>query len=160
MMSWTVKTLLRDRYKIRSRIMQKQELNLNFGFTNDEYEDILDDRSFILDLEDDDYNDLLLVEKKINDLHVLGILSDLEVRVLTLYSEGATFGDIEKDVELSRNSIIKCLNQACNKIAFSLGDTFTNKGLAVFISEKYELTPEEIKKLEDFIYNRKNNNND
>lgn len=122
-MSWKVETLLTNRLKIRADC----------------------------NLESDDYNDLILVEDKAQELYELGVLSKIESRILNMYADGDSLSEICKDVSIGKRTIILIFRRACEKIAFSLGGDFTDFGTVSEMAEKYKLDQEHLDNLVNYI---------
>jgi hypothetical protein len=106
------------------------------------------------DLESDDYNDLLLIEKKIKELKSKQLLTDNEVLVLDYFSQGYLYKDMEEIMGIGRVTIIKIFKEVCQKIAYFLGGSFTDEGEVEEMAIKYNLNDEQIEKLEKFISSR------
>jgi hypothetical protein len=103
------------------------------------------------DFEADDYNNLLIIEKKISSMEKNNMFSPQELKILALIREGYLFGDIESIIGLGRDTVSKIFKNICERISFSLGGEFTNDGFIQEVSRKNKLTLEEQKKLEDFM---------
>jgi hypothetical protein len=101
--------------------------------------------------ESDDYNNLLIIEKKITGMMEKQMFSMQEVHILTLIREGYLFGDIESQIGLGRDTVSKIYKGICERIAFSLGGEFTNDGFIREVSKKNHLSPEEQAKLARFM---------
>jgi hypothetical protein len=99
------------------------------------------------DLESDDYNNLLIIEKKAKELYELKILSTIEVKILNCFSNGLTLTDISKEVPLSKETIILIFRKACEKLSFCLGGEFTDFGTIDELIDKYDLSEEQIDNL-------------
>ncbi|KKM93423.1 hypothetical protein LCGC14_1208550 [marine sediment metagenome] len=138
-MSWIVQNLLFDRYRIKESIYKRNDMS----------------NSYDLDFNSEEYNGLLLVEKKISELLNSKILSKRDVRIMELLSQGNIYSDIADELKMSKNSIKKSFLNSCNKIAFSLGGEFTDYGYMNYMIKKYKLKGKEIKKLEELIIKRK-----
>lgn len=106
------------------------------------------------DFESEDYNDLLILEKKIDTLAKQGLLSPLELKALSLLAEGYILEDIEKFLAMSGPTVSKLINESCNRIAYYLGGSFTDEGLISEMRDKYKLDNESIEKLIQYIYSK------
>lgn len=107
------------------------------------------------DFESDEYNNLLIVEKEIISLRKNGLLSDLETAIIGLVAEGYLLSDIAGKIKLSSKTVSKIFELSCNRIAFSLGDEFTDAGFIDEFSYKNKLSREEQDRLEDYIASNK-----
>ncbi len=103
------------------------------------------------DIDSDQYNDLLVIEKKIEELHEEGFLSDLDLYIIDLVSDGRPIKDLEKSLDRSRITISKTFIQICNRIAYFLGGYFTDEGFLENMKQNYRLSDEDIEKLNSYI---------
>jgi hypothetical protein len=106
------------------------------------------------DLEDDSYNNLLIVEKKIKELQEKGLLDNNEILVIDYISQGYFYEDIERITGIGRVTVSKIFTEVCGKLAFYLGGEFTDAGTIYSLTEKYHLNDEQVEKLEDYIISR------
>ena len=132
-MSWIVRNIISNSEYIRSSIIDT------------------DYSMYSVDLENDQYNDLLTVERKIIELYGVGFITDVELQVLNLMAQGKTYRDISEILGFHRNVIKENFHRACEKIAFNLGGTFTDEGYAQSIIDTYNLTEEQIQKMLNFM---------
>jgi hypothetical protein len=103
------------------------------------------------DFESDDYNNLLIIEKKISGMMENTMFSMQEIQILTLIQEGYLFGDIEPIIGLGRDTVSKIYKNICERIAFSLGGEFTDDGFIREVSRKNHLSLAEQDKLARFM---------
>lgn len=120
--SWIVENLLLQRHEIRSKHS----------------------------IEDDIYNDLLVLESKIEQLIREGILDSYEVDVINRVIEAQSLGKVAEDLGISKWLIGKQFHNACSKISFYLGGIYTDVGYAEYMQEKYNLTGEQIQRMIDY----------
>lgn len=113
-MSWIVASLLNDRERIKSE-----------G-----------------DLDSDDFNDLLLIEKAIETLAREKRLSKDELIII---------GFLHGTVEMERHVIAKKRQQICQRIGYYLGDYFTDEGYLDYMQIKHNLTDEQVETLRKYI---------
>lgn len=125
-MSWLVENLLRDKIKIRS----------------------------LGDIESDEFNDLLVVEKKINDLASSGIISKNELKILDYVSDGKFMSKSRIQLGRHRTSVFRAFRKTCDKVALYLGDYFTDDGYINYMKGKHHLTDEQILKMIKYMNNR------
>jgi hypothetical protein len=102
------------------------------------------------DLESDEYNDLLLIEKAIEELGLKGVLSADDMGIINFFSEGKLPADA-KELDKYRTTVVGRYDMICERIAFYLGGYFTNDGYIDYMVEKYNLTEEQENKLREFI---------
>lgn len=165
-MSWIVRNLILDRYIILSKIHKTETNELipnlpRYGDT--EYDDVQllyteNDDIFnenvvftTIDLEDDEYRFLKQMEEKIKELVNTGQISELELKVIEMLSEGNSYKEVSKKLDISRDSARKIFNTSCNKIAFSLGGVFTDEGYAEYMIEKYSLDENQMEKIMELL---------
>ena len=102
-------------------------------------------------LESDDYNNLLIIEKKAKELYELNILSTTEARILNYFSNGASLTDISKEMPQVKKTIVLLFRKACEKISFCLGGEFTDFGTVDELVDKYDLTEDQIENLVTYM---------
>jgi transcriptional regulator CtsR len=122
-MSWAVKNLIIDSSRIRSD-----------G-----------------NIESEEYMSLLILEKKIEDLLDRKILSDNELKIIKKVSNKHTYGSIAKELDISRYTLRNRFNKVCQKLAYYLGDSYTNLGYANYLKRKFNLSKEEETKVIKFL---------
>jgi len=158
-MSWYVKQLLRDSYKIRKRIGIVNARPV-YGNTKESFffvdEDIPVGYTKVLTqnengFDDDTYSDLLSLEIAIKRLRENGNISDLEMKMINLLYEGASFNYISKSLSITNPTMRKFFKRLCEKLAFYLGDYFTDDGYIDYIQRKYNLDDKEIEAVTKII---------
>lgn len=102
-------------------------------------------------IESDEYNDLLVVESKMNELHKEGLLSDLDLYVIELVADGKPIKNLEESLDKSRITISRTFIQICDRIAYFLGGYFTDDGFLENMKQNYRLSDEDIEKLNSYI---------
>ena len=116
-MSWIVERLLIDRYRIKTNIP----------------------------IDDDTWDRLIFLEKKITELYDEGLISDIEISVIRKMEENKSFSHIAIELGLSRSTVSKIFRNACNRIAFYLGGYYTDDGFLEALQNGYGLSNEEIR---------------
>jgi len=139
--AWYVESLIKN----QESIWQNMYKEANSG----------NEPGYELDLYDEDYNNLILVQKQIKRMLESGLLSEKEVLVLESTLEGKTAADIEKEFGLSRLTISKIFSDICDRIALILGREFTNDGYLDYMANKYNLTPEQVEKAREYMSSNK-----
>jgi hypothetical protein len=135
-MSWYVETLLIDSEHIRSDVIKRVS---EYG-----------DRVYV-DLNGNDYNNLLVLEKTIKDLHKSGHISDREVEVISLVSTAKSLRELEKENVLARHSLAKVFYNVCEKLAFILGGEFTDEGYLAYMKVKHKLDDEQLEQVREYM---------
>lgn len=103
------------------------------------------------DIDSDEYNNLLLIEKEIDRLIKLNILSQRERTILEMLSNGATTYDLTLKLNSSRVTIDKEIKKVCELLAYFLGGEFTDAGYLNYMQEKYSLSDDEISSLKEYM---------
>lgn len=125
-MSWKVESLLLNRAAIRS----------DYGPGDDVWEE------------------LVFLEDKIKRLKEAGRLTDFEVEVLDKVIFYGSLNEAGRDMGMIGKTVARYFHNACYRIGFYLGSTYTDEGTITEMTEKYNLTPEQIEKMREFISGR------
>ena len=115
-MSWRVQNLLLERESLRARSENSATA-----------------------LEDDDFLDLLLVERKIQDFYRLGLISDFELSIMNYVITNKSYSTLEELLGITRQTISSYFTKMCNKIGYALGGEFTDAGYIEYMRNKYKL---------------------
>lgn len=131
---------------------------INFGnyielLDTDNYDDVLQSSEEDLFYQDD-YNDLLIIEKKIKELYEKGLLDDEDLEIIEHVSDGKPMNEVGLEVKKSKLILAKRFYAICNKIAYSLGGQFTDEGYLDYMQEKYNLAEEEIEVMRKHMLSR------
>ena len=103
------------------------------------------------DIESDEFNDLLVVEEKINELYKEGFLSDIDMYIIDLVSDGRSLRELEESIGKSRITISRTFIQICERIAYFLGGYFTDDGFIENIKNMYKLADDDVDKLKSHM---------
>lgn len=128
-MSWIVEHLIRNRDSIKSM----------YGNTDG--------------LEEDVYNNLLVLEGKINELYDSGLLSDLDLIVI----ESANNESLKSQLSIvmkDRHTYSKIFSQICERISYFLGGYFTDDGFLESLSKAYKLSHEQVETVRQYMSSR------
>lgn len=158
-MSWIVQSLWNNRERIKTKSHptirdDDRKLNtyknrdliyiLNSDESPDEYvvesEPSYDD-PFI---ESDSFNDLLVIEKAVNELKELNLLNQDDLDIL--YNT--------ENVDRTRNqkyAFDKKFSYICERVAYYLGGYFTDEGYINYLARKYKLTEDQIEILKGYM---------
>ena len=98
------------------------------------------------DINSDEFNDLMIIEKKIEGLYKDGIISDQEMLLINYIEDGKPMVNSKEDFGKNRISISKDIVNLCNKIAFYVGGYFTDEGFMDYMKTKHNLTDDQIEK--------------
>lgn len=117
------------------------------------YDDDLGSLSILIPCttDDDTYNDLLLVEKKIKDLHQRKILTDLDIDILNEFSFNPFINSLEERLSIPRITLSKRFTVICNIISLHMGGLFTNRGYLNYMKDKYNLDEDQLNILRQYI---------
>lgn len=128
--SWYVETLIRGGYLIRELIARR-----SIGYLEEvEY----------LDLENEDYCNLLLVEKTLKSIKDNKHISEKERIILEKMLESKSLSQIEQETGFTRATVAKVFERLCDRVAFILGDIFTNDGYLNYLAERNNLTDDQV----------------
>lgn len=103
------------------------------------------------DMDSDEYNDLLIIEKKINDMKKRSLITPVESTILSYIVQGYLLDDIENFCGISRETISKIFKSLCEKISYSIGGEFTDDGYIEEIAKRNRLTDQEQDILKNFM---------
>lgn len=103
------------------------------------------------DFDSDEFNDLIVIEKKIDDLYSNGLLSDSELNIIRMVSYGIPPNSSSANIRKNRKTISTAFSKACDRISYFLGGYFTDDGLLENMKLSYNLTDEDIDKLRLYI---------
>lgn len=143
-MGWYVEQLLLDREIIREAIKETNDMNCL---------EIVDD-SISYNVNSDTYCDLLSVEMELSRLIKKGLISGLDLQVLTLILGGISFTEIGKRLNLGnkRLSAGGIFEKICGKVSFVLGEHFTNDGYINYLQDKYNFNESDLNKIKDKLF--------
>ena len=103
------------------------------------------------ELDSDLFLDLIAVESKINYLYSNDYISDLEMEVLNRIMRGYSISATSKYLKLSRSTTSMIFTNICTRVAFYLGEHFTNDGYLDYMQEKYNLSYDEVQKAKNYM---------
>lgn len=103
------------------------------------------------DIDSDRYNDLIIIEKKLNEMRNNNMLSPVEKDIISLIQRGYLFGDMESKLLLGRDTISRMFKNVCERVAYSLGGEFTDEGFVKDVAERHNLSDDELIILERFM---------
>lgn len=146
-MSWYVRQLVLNERNIRNSIKTEYILShwesTPYGVRYLEYD--IDDLVVELNYDDETYLDLLSVMVTFDKLVKDNLISDRDKKIFNMiHDEEATFQDVENKLGISRVTVSIVFKAICNKIAYMLGDHFTNEGYIDYLSNKYSLSDQEV----------------
>lgn len=101
------------------------------------------------EIDSDEFNDLLAVERAIETLISRNLITDEEQEILALMSgDKAGFMEMQKS---QRETVMKKYVTICLRIAYYLGGYYTDDGYISYISKKHKLTDEQADVLQNYI---------
>jgi hypothetical protein len=103
------------------------------------------------DLEADDYNDLLILEKKLQYLIDNGFIKPDELELLKQIINCKSLYILAKEVDKDYRTLTIFFQSITNKLAQSLGSVFTDEGMINKICCNNNLTHEEVEKLREYM---------
>ncbi len=122
-MSWLVETIIRDRL----RIIEKHNI------------------------ESDEFNNLLIIEKKISELVKIGTIDLFELAILEYVSSQKPYSELEKLLGISRNTLAGYFKKICGRLSYSLGGIFTDEGFLEYMRVTNRLTEEQVDSMREHI---------
>lgn len=132
-MSWYVENLLLNRDSIRASTV------------------IVDGGYTYVDLTGNDYNNLLVLEKTIDELYELGIITDKELKVIDQIATAKPLRELEKEDSMARHSLSRIFYTVCEKLAFILGGEFTDEGYLKYIQHKFKLNDKQVEQAREYM---------
>ncbi len=131
-MAWYVESLILDRERIRASFTNKLTISLN-------------------DLDDARFNDLLLTEKAIAQIYGDNEIDEVDIEVLQTLSDGGSLVSKAKHYDVDVNELVRRFFTTCNKLSYELQGHFTDAGYINYMSEKYGLSGQQIKKMVKYM---------
>lgn len=140
-MSWIVQNLWNNRETIRNKTRRHGGIAYNFALAYGSEESYDDDKGGYDDpfIENDEFNDLLVIERAVKELTELGLLSEDDLEIL--YSSGI---GIYNNENRQRKTDSKHFYQVCERIAYYLGGYFTDEGYLNYLKKKYKFTEDQV----------------
>lgn len=99
------------------------------------------------DIESDEFNDLIIIERAIGELKRQGLLSPSDMKIIEEFNMGLS----EVVPHMASKSLSKKRIDVCDRIAYYLGGYFTDEGYLDYMRRKYNLSEESIDILWKFI---------
>lgn len=96
------------------------------------------------DIESEEFNNLLTVESKIDELYREGFLSDMDLFIIESMSDGKPMKELESKVDMNRVTISRTFIQICDRISYFLGGYFTDEGFIDNMKKNYKLDDSQI----------------
>jgi len=125
-MSWLVETLLLSRTRIKDGA----------------------------DIDSDEYQDLLAVEQQVSKLIDLELIDSFELAIVNYVLGNKPYAELERILNVSRNTIAKYFTKICSRVSFALGGYYTDEGMIEYMEKKYGLTEEQVDKMREHMEGR------
>ncbi|KKN54325.1 hypothetical protein LCGC14_0593030 [marine sediment metagenome] len=109
---------------------------------------------FILDagnIESDQFNNALSVKMTIEKLHENDQISLFDAQVLSGVANGFSFSEIALILVADRKRVSNSFKQTCSKIAYKLGDEFTDTGFMYRIAARHAVGAKRENELKEFF---------
>lgn len=103
------------------------------------------------DIESDQFNNALSIQQTIKALFERGNVSEFDVRVLNGIATGFNFSEIATLLIADRKRVSDSFRKTCGKIAFVLGDEFTNTGFMYRYAARYAVGRQSERALKEFF---------
>lgn len=157
-MSWIVQHLLSNKTKIKetSNAQEIETSSMNPLVVDAIVTDLDDYNRGSLDpkLDNDEYSNLLLVERAIEELEAKGVLSEEDIKILDFVQDGNISFSGETDFNQTKETLVKKFDALCERVAFFMGGYFTNDGFIDYIAKEFKLTEEQTHTVRKYIENR------
>ncbi|MEM4134561.1 MAG: hypothetical protein QXV73_05130 [Candidatus Micrarchaeia archaeon] len=105
---------------------------------------------------EDLYDDLITVEKKLEELYRKGYITDFDLLVIACVRTNKSFRKLEREFNISRLTLSNRFKKICEKIAFYLGGYFLDEGYVRKLRKKYRLSNYDTAKLSNYFSRRTN----
>lgn len=109
------------------------------------------------DINADDFNDLIIVNKKIEELHKDGIISDEEIALIKYIEDGKPIAHSKEGFGKNRISLSRDFVNLCGKVAFYAGGYFTDDGYVHYMKTKYNLDDEQVETMIEYMRSKYKN---
>ncbi len=109
---------------------------------------------FILDagdIESDQFNNALSVKMTIEKLFDNEQISKFDARVLNGVAGGFSFSEIALILLADRKRVSNSFKQTCSKIAYTLGDEFTDNGFMYGVAARHAVGEQRENELKEFF---------
>ncbi len=93
------------------------------------------------------YDDLLTVEKKVDELYHNGQITDQDLIIIACVGSQKSFRNLEKIYHISRLKLSQSFKNICKRIAYYLDESFSDECYVEKLKIKYNLTKDEVEKL-------------
>jgi hypothetical protein len=103
------------------------------------------------EIESNQYNNALSVKMTIERLLKNGQISSFDLRVLNGIASGFTFSEIALLLVADRRRIANSFKDTCSKIAYTLGDEFTDTGFMYRVAARHAVGEKKEKALKEFF---------
>lgn len=103
------------------------------------------------DIESDQFNNALSIQTTIKRLYKRGNVEEFDVRVLNGIASGFNFSEISTLLMADRKRVSDSFRKSCGKIAFVLGDEFTDTGFMYRTAARYAVGSKRAKELREFF---------
>lgn len=107
------------------------------------------------DIESDEFNDLLIIEKMIKKLQGGGRLSEIDVEIL--FSPVSSDYKVDERSESEKKVFYQKKTKLCQKLAYYLGGYFTDDGYLDYMQKKHKLSDMQIENLKKFMKSKYKN---
>lgn len=103
------------------------------------------------DIESEQFNNALNIQQTVETLYGRGNIAEFDVRVLNGIATGFNFSEIATLLIADRKRVSDSFRKTCGKVAFVLGDGFTNTGFVYRHAIRYAVGEQKEKKLKEFF---------
>jgi hypothetical protein len=148
-MSWIVQNLWNNRIKIKGKSREGGGIAYRLDLMQGNASQLDEDKSGYDDpfIENEEFNDLLMIERAVSELTELKLLSEQDLKIL--YDDKVNYS-----TKAQKETYAKKLSYLCQRIAYYLGGYFTDEGYIHYLSKKYKLTEQEVEIVRAYMSSR------
>jgi hypothetical protein len=158
--SWYCEFLIKNQELIRSNVNVGGEWLLAY-FPITEYgerEDIMEydyennnEPVTEYDFENETYQNLLLVERKIEELRDKKVITENEYKIINLIKNSIPPKNMESIMGMNKFTIYKIFSNVCERIGYILGGEFSNEGYIEKICKNRKLSEDQVQKIRNYF---------
>lgn len=102
-------------------------------------------------IESDQFNNALSIQTTVARLRKKGNVSEFDVRVLHGIASGFNFSEVATLFCADRKRVAKSFRSSCRKIAFILGNEFTDTGFMYNVAARHAVGSKKQERLKEFF---------
>jgi|SRR3990172_1716860 len=99
------------------------------------------------DINSDEYNNTLMIEKTLKDMFDKGLISDFEVGVIDAIISGYNFSEISRLLNADRQRVSQTFKKITDRIAYIMGGEFTDAAFLETVQDLEMLSDQDMVEL-------------